>query len=509
MSPPTILIAGQASGVGKTTITLGLIAALCKRGRTVQPFKCGPDYIDPTYHTLAAGRPCRNLDTWMLSPEQMVASFQRASHDADIAIVEGVMGLFDGSSYTDENGSAAHIAKLLNAQVFLVLDIGKLARSAGALALGYKQFDPELKIAGFILNRAGSESHANGCAQAIMQATGIPSVGWLSKHSNLHIPERHLGLVPTDGRAGECSELSALVDAASDAISQTFDLEKITQLAGGKQQPHRSTVDTSLLIPPPSPLSTPTPVLAVARDEAFSFYYPDNLEMLEEAGARIEYFSPLRDTHLPENASGLYLGGGFPEVYARQLSENNSILVEFQRFHAKGRPIFAECGGFITLTQALIEPDGTRWPMAGIIPGETEMQERLAGLGYRVATAREDNLLLKAGDSVRGHEFHYTKWTHDPGSREAAWQMRRRNADSESHPAGYVSGNLLASYLHVHFGQNPALAQNFVSRLVEQPSNAKKQLLRQSRPELAEGRLRPRQARPSARKSREISIDNG
>ena len=481
MSTPAILIAGQASGVGKTVVTLGLIAALRKRGLTVQPFKCGPDYIDPTYHTLAAGRPCRTLDTWMLSPKQMVTSFQRASRGADIAIIEGVMGLFDGSSYRDENGSAAQIAKLLNIPTLLVLDIGKLARSAGALALGYARFDPTLRIAGFILNRAGSQSHANGCTAAIEQATGLPVIGWLSKDSALHIPERHLGLVPTGERGTnqpESAELSALVETASDAVFATFDLERIIEIAKAKNGEQKGTLPAPVVLPTPASSIAPAPILAVARDEAFSFYYPDNLDLLEAAGARIEFFSPLRDTSLPTGAAGLYLGGGFPELYASQLSANQSILAEFRRFHAQGRPIYAECGGFMVLTQALIEPNGTRWPMAGIIPGETQMQERLAGLGYRVATAMQDNLLINRGECVRGHEFHYSRWTDESGTNDSAradtaWQMRRRSDDSQSRAAGYSSGNLLASYLHIHFGQDPALAQNFVSRLMQQPSDAK------------------------------------
>ncbi|MEM7534937.1 MAG: cobyrinate a,c-diamide synthase [Chloroflexota bacterium] len=276
MSIPRILIAGQSSGVGKTTITLGIIAALSRRGLRVQPFKCGPDYIDPTYHTLASGRPCRNLDTWMLTPEQMVADFNRASVGADIAVIEGVMGLFDGSSYTEETGSSAHIAKLMSAPVLLVLDIGKLARSAGALALGYQQFDPELNLAGVILNRAGSESHANGCAEAIDAMTQLPSVGWLSKHSGLHIPERHLGLIPTDER----SSLETLVDASADAVEATFDLNRIVQVAGwkgGRVEGWKGRRVEREIIPKHV-------TLAVARDESFSVYYTADYELIAEIG---------------------------------------------------------------------------------------------------------------------------------------------------------------------------------------------------------------------------------
>lgn len=227
MPIPRLLVAGQSSGVGKTTITAGLITALRKRGLAVQPFKCGPDYIDPTYLTAAAGRPCRNLDTWMLTAEQMIASFDRACMGADIAIIEGVMGLYDGATYTEETGSAAHVAKLLGATVLLVLDVSKLGRSAGALALGYRKFDPSLRLGAFLLNRAGSDSHGRGCAQAITQATGLPVLGWLPKQSNLHVPERHLGLVPIGERAG----LEGFIQAAGEVIETWYQVDDLVRIA--------------------------------------------------------------------------------------------------------------------------------------------------------------------------------------------------------------------------------------------------------------------------------------
>lgn len=479
MSIPKLLIAGQSSGVGKTTITLGLIAALHRRGLTVQSFKCGPDYIDPTYHALASGRPCRNLDTWMLTPEQMAADFQRASQDADIAIIEGVMGLFDGSSYSANDGSSAHIAQVLNIPILLILDIGKMARSAGALALGYQLFAQQmqptpLQIGGVILNRGGSQGHADGCAEAILEATGMCSVGWLSKHSNLHIPERHLGLIPTDEREA----LGELIDNAANAVEATFDLDEITRIAESQDslrskpkaadepQPEieNSVSSEKNGMYQPAILKKHAPVVAVARDEAFSFYYPANLELLEEAGAQIAYFSPLHDESLPSNANGLYLGGGFPEVYAGRLSQNRAIWDAVREFHAQGRPIYAECGGFMVLTEAIVDTDDESHLFCNIVPGKTHMQKRLASLGYRVAEALTDNVLMVQGDTVRGHEFHYSQWQVDPTrvAESAAWRMRRRQADAEWRPAGYVENNLLASYLHVHFGQNRELAQRFV-----------------------------------------------
>lgn len=468
--PPRILIAGQSSGVGKTTITLGLIAALRRRGLIVQPFKCGPDYIDPTYHTLAAGRPCRNLDTWLLTPAQMVATFQRACRGVDIAIIEGVMGLFDGSSYMEETGSSAQIAKLLAAPTLLVLDIGKLARSAGALALGYQHFDPALRLAGFVLNQAGSAGHAEGCASAIAAATGLPTLGWLLKQSPLAIPERHLGLIPTNERSG----LADLVTAAADAVAANLDLTRIIALAQAeplRQLPlmdaaPKATVAGKDIAARYSEQSTP-PTLAVARDEAFSFYYPDNLELLAAAGAEIAFFSPLHDPTLPAAATGIYIGGGFPEVYAAQLSNNAALLTAIRRFHAAGHPIYAECGGFMYLTEALVDEAGVRWPLVGIVPGEAHMQPRLVGLGYRLATACRDNLLLRQGATVRGHEFHYSTWSLTPDRLDdrAAWQLRRRADDASVRLDGYASHNLLASYLHIHFGQEETLAARLVAQM--------------------------------------------
>jgi cobyrinic acid a,c-diamide synthase len=463
--PRLLMIAGQSSGVGKTTCVLGLISALRRRGLTVQPFKCGPDYIDPTYHSLAAGRPCRNLDTWMLAPEQMVASFHRACAGADIALVEGVMGLYDGAGYGEETGSAAHIAKLLGAPVVLVLDIGKLARSAGALALGYRQFDPDLSLAGFLLNHAGSEGHAAGCAQAVQQATGLPVLGWMPKQSHLHIPERHLGLIPTDERG----KLDGLIQAAGDAVMETYDLDAILHVAQPVAGSRQATQD------PETPATSPaspgatwplSPLLAVARDEAFSFYNPDNLEVLAAAGARIHFFSPLRGDTLPPETAGVYLGGGFPEVYAEQLSRNQALWTQLRRLHAADVPIYAECGGFMALTAALVDGEGRRWPMAGLVPGETHMQARLAALGYRLAQAHTDNLLLSAGATARGHEFHYSHWRVEPslvGDR-SAWLLRR-GPDDEPRLEGYAHGSLLASYLHIHFGQDPSLGERFVAQM--------------------------------------------
>jgi cobyrinic acid a,c-diamide synthase len=463
-----ILIAGTSSGVGKTTITMGLIAALRRRGWQVQPFKAGPDYIDPTYHTLAAGRPCRNIDTWMAPPDRALALYAKATQSCDIAVIEGVMGVFDGFSYTDEEGSSAQIAKLVQAPVLLVLDVGKMARSAGAIALGYTRFDPDLNIVGFIINRCGSPGHYQGVKQAIEQTTSLPVVGWLPKQAELHIPERHLGLVPTDERG----DLTQFIGLAADLVERYFDLDKIIALSATSTYPQK--IEVSSLTPAPSPsggegefslsavshkFTNTSLKIAVARDAAFSFYYEDNLDSLRENGAEIVFFSPQQDHALPEGTAGLYLGGGFPEIYAAQLAANQSMLAAVRRAAAASMPIYAECGGFMYLTQGIIDLEGQFYTLAGLIPGKTHMQPRLMSLGYRLVESPGGNFLLPQGASARGHEFHWSTW--DSSTVAPAWHIRPRQGEKEGKPSGYAKDNLIGSYVHLHFASNPHLAYNF------------------------------------------------
>jgi len=531
---PRIVIAGASSNVGKTTVTAGLVAALSQRGLIVQPFKCGPDYVDPSYHERAADRPCRNLDTWMLSDTQLLDSFARACKDADIAVVEGVMGLYDGSDWHDERGSTAQIAKLLNAPVLLVLDISGSARSAAAMALGYQRFDPAVAIQGVVLNFAGSERHAQGCADAIANATALPMLGWLPRELRLRIPERHLGLVP----GGEQVDSNALIAEMAAAVSARFDVAGVVNVArlavgagGGATRSAASvapgsgggdTRGTAGLVPQAreaatagvaregahqaamaepasggvraaamteptrdrgrapasdlSPTDTPSrtahqrtlrPIIAVARDEAFCFYYPENLELLIEEGAKVEFFSPLRGERPDASAAGVYLGGGYPELHGPALASNRGLWGALKDLHAADAPIYAECGGFMVLTEALTDFEGHRWPMAGLLPGFARMSGKLAALGYRHATALRPNLLAQPGQSLRGHEFRYSSWICDGHVADdtAAWQVRGTRGDAPSDAVGYARGNLLASYLHVHFGQRRELATRFVERL--------------------------------------------
>ncbi len=477
---PRIIIAGVSSNVGKTTITAGLIAALRQQGLTVQPFKCGPDYVDPSYHERAAGRPCRNLDTWMLSDAQLLESFARACQDADIAVVEGVMGLYDGSDWHDERGSTAQIAKLLNAPVFLVIDISGSARSAAAAVLGYQHFDPAVAILGVLLNFAGSERHAHGCAEAIERATALPMLGWLPRDMQLQIPERHLGLVP----GGEQVDSGALITQMAEAVSARFDVAGVVGVARGAVSARATDagagggagsagdMDIHRVGPSPSHVSNARrgasrPTIAVARDEAFCFYYPENLELLIEEGAAVEFFSPLRGERPAPGATGVYLGGGYPELHGPALTSNTGLWSALRDMHAANIPIYAECGGFMVLTEGLTDWEGHSWPMGGLLPGFARMSGKLAALGYRHATALRANLLAEPGETLRGHEFRYSSWVRDTNVADdtAAWRLKGTRGDVPNDAVGYARGNLLASYLHVHFGQGPELARRFVRRL--------------------------------------------
>ncbi len=453
MWPPRLLIAGTHSGVGKTTITTGIIAALRARGLEVQPFKVGPDYIDPTYHTLAAGRPARTLDTWMVPPERVPALFTRAVQGADIAVIEGVMGLYDAADYEGEAGSAAEVAKLLAVPVVLVVDARAMARSAAALVLGYREFDPAVPLAGVIVNRVAGKSHGEGVAQAITRATGLSVFGWIPRDDALHIPERHLGLVPT----AEPGRWDVFVQAAATLVARHLDLDALLAMA---QYPHPVPA-TPRVSPGPKAQHGPGPVIAVARDEAFSFTYVDNLDLLQDAGARLAFFSPLRDEALPPETAAIILSGGFPEVYAPALAENRALHQALREAHARGIPIYAECGGLMYLTETIVDQEGRAFPMVGLLPGRSVMTGRLT-LGYRVAEAAGDSWFLRAGERVRGHEFHYSVWEGRPANLPPAYRLVPRRGQGPPREDGARLGNLWATYVHLHFWSMPALAVRFV-----------------------------------------------
>lgn len=446
---PRLVIAAPSSGSGKSTVTSGLIFAL-SRAYTVQGFKVGPDYIDPGYHEAASGRVSRNLDTWMVSPEQVRRTFARAASDVDLAVVEGVMGLYDGYDAQTEQGSTAEVAKLLDAPVVLVVDVGKMARSAGALALGYRDFDPSLRVGGVICNNVASDKHARWVTEAI-ESVGLPVLGCIPRTPSLKIPERHLGLHMALERE---EAVQAFLASAAGLIREHVDLERLWQVAR-TAQPLAVEGDGG---PEKAPAQTR---IAVARDEAFCFYYEDNLDLLRQRGAEIVFFSPLHDRVLPEVTNGLYLGGGYPELYAAQLAANRAMHAAIRAAVQAGMPIYAECGGLMALTESITDLEGKTHPMVAVLPGRARMRQRLA-MGYRLVTACRDTLLLAEGDKTRGHEFHYSDWEGYPADIPRAYSITPRIGE-EVRLEGYASGNVLASYVHLHFGANERIVPRFVT----------------------------------------------
>ena len=449
---PRVVIAGTSSGAGKTTVACGIIGALRARGMTVQGFKVGPDYIDPSHHALASGRPGRNLDAFLSGPELIAPLVRHGSAGADIAIVEGVMGLFDGASGRGELASTAHVAKLLGAPVVLVLDAAAMARSAAAMVHGFRTFDPAVQVAGVIFNKVGSDTHEQLLREALA-GSGLPVLGALRRDARVVTPERHLGLVPVAEREHDAR---AALGALAAAMERYADLDALAQLA-------RSAPAT----PGPawSPAAerpvAPGPRIAIARGPAFSFHYQENLELLQGAGAELVGVDPLRDETLPEDCGALVLAGGFPEVFGAELAANAPLKAQVAAFAASGRPVLAECGGLLYLGRDL---DGHE--MCGVLPARGAMSGRLT-LGYREAVATTATPWLTAGTAVRGHEFHYSKVERGEPGTSPAWQLSTR---SFTRPEGLVRDNVQASFLHVHWAAHPGLAQAFARAAAAQPA---------------------------------------
>jgi cobyrinic acid a,c-diamide synthase len=437
---PRIVVAGTHSGVGKTTVASGLIAALSSEGFRVAPFKVGPDFIDPSYHTLAAGRPGRNLDAFLSGPDLIGPLFAHGARGADIAVIEGVMGLFDGKG-GGELASTAHVAKLLDAPVVLVVDARAMSRSVAAMVHGYTTFDPKSRVAGVVMNRVGSRVHEAMLREAL-KPLGIPVLGVLRRHDDIHTPDRHLGLVPVAERR---SEAARSLHTLGKVISRSLNLNGIVRLARSAG---------SLVVEAWSPKSrgldrSEGVRVAVATGPSFSFLYRENLELLEGAGAEVVTFDPTTDEELPAGSDALYLGGGFPETYAEALSTNGRMRENVRRFAESGHPVVAECGGLLYLVREL---DGHS--MCGVLDTEATMTDRVT-LGYREARALADSPLAERGADVRGHEFHYSAV--EPGAGEwPAWELIGRGQE------GFVSGGVYASYLHTHWAATPELPRRLV-----------------------------------------------
>jgi cobyrinic acid a,c-diamide synthase len=446
---PRIVIAGTSSGAGKTTVACGLIGALRARGHEVQGFKVGPDYIDPSHHALASGRPPRNLDAFLSGPELIAPLLRHGSAGADIAVIEGVMGLFDGASGRGELASTAHVAKLVDAPVLLVLDASAMARSAAAIVHGFRTFDPDLDLAGVIFNKVGSPTHEQILRDAV-EAVGVPVLGALRRDERIVTPERHLGLVPALEREAGAREALAALTAA---IDRYVDIEAVVRLAAGAPGSSGPTWSADPAGDADAGRSVPGGTrIAIARGPAFSFHYEENLELLEAAGAELAGFDPIRDEALPPDAGALVLAGGFPEVFGAELAANTPLRAEIRAFAASGRPVLAECGGLLYLAASL---DGHE--MCGALPVRASMTRRLT-LGYRDAVAVTPTPWIDAGRAVRGHEFHYsTVEPFDPGA-PSAWKLSTRSFDRFE---GVVRRGVQAGYLHVHWAAHPQLARAF------------------------------------------------
>jgi cobyrinic acid a,c-diamide synthase len=457
---PRILIAGAQSGSGKTTLTLGVVAALRRRGVKVQTFKVGPDYLDPTWLGAASGRPCYNLDGWMGGRDYMERLFRRVTQDADVAVIEGVMGLFDGAQGSGLSGSSAEVARWLQTPVVLAVNAHGMGQSIAPVVAGFAGFEEGVSVRGVIANHCGSDNHRAILCDALT-ASGQPGlIGAVPRGGLPELHTRHLGLVTADP-ARNCS--AEVLEKFETAGERYVDMEAILNIArSAPPLPPRS-------IRPEKEEALPgrTVYLAVARDEAFHFYYQDLFDELEQRNCDVVSFSPLRDPSLPAGIDAVYLGGGYPEVFAETLAANEDMLHSLRQFARTGRPVYAECGGLIYLSEALTTGEGKRYPLLGILPAETRMLDRRKRLGYVEVRLREDTLWGKAGDRIRGHEFHYSELISNASVR-GGWSVAYDvNAHRGLHglPEGFYHqhSRVLASYVHLHLGSRPAALVHFLN----------------------------------------------
>ncbi|MGD9849734.1 MAG: cobyrinate a,c-diamide synthase [Nitrospirales bacterium] len=450
MTIPRLVIAGTQTGVGKTTVTLALLAAFRERGRNVQPFKVGPDFIDPGHHRLACGRTSRNLDSWMVGEVLSRDIFWRATRDADLAIVEGMMGLFDGTSPVNDVGSTAEMAKLLAAPVLLVVDGRAMARSVAAMVLGYKQFDSAVRIGGVVLNRISHVGHYELLKAAIEKEIGVDVMGYLPSNPDVTIPDRHLGLHMADDDSDP-----AMYRRLGQMAASNVNLDLVDRCAqSAAAWSHEILSLGTGVVTKPRPMK-----IGVAGDAAFCFYYQDNLEALQNAGAELRWFSPLHDRRIPE-VDVLYLGGGYPELYARVLQDNHDMRSSIARFAGVGGGIFAECGGMMYLCRAIIDFEGQAYDMVGIIPAEAVMSERQIVMGYRhVMVSTVDKGEEMPLFAVRGHEFHYSTLR---SSEHLSYTFQLNDVRGvDKGPDGIRIGNVLGSYTHLYFARDPEFLEIF------------------------------------------------
>jgi cobyrinic acid a,c-diamide synthase len=454
MTAPTkaMVIAGTHSGVGKTTVALGIMAALKRRGLAVQPFKVGPDFIDPGHHQAVCGLPSRNVDGWMLGREYAIESFRHHCEGKDVAVIEGVMGLFDGIGLGDE-GSTAQMARWLKTGVVLVVDARGMSGSVAALINGFKTYRRDVMLSGVILNRVGSADHCRRLTSIITERCGMPVIGSLPADSSLSIPERHLGLVT----AQEVRLQKRFIERMAALFERSLDLDLLLRTSSPlhKRQMHARRRDDA------APRVIPPVRIGLARDRAFSFYYQDNLDMLRRMGATLVPFSPLRGRALPARLDGIYIGGGYPEVFAPDLEANRTMRREIKRFAEEGGVIYAECGGLMYLGKGIRICSGRIFKMAGIFPYTTIMHRRLTRLGYHSVRALRDTIIARRGECARGHQFRYSSLEGDGPLQGDAFSVTR-GAGGRAERDGFRYKNVLAQYVHIHFGSNSTCAQRFV-----------------------------------------------
>ncbi|MDP6612732.1 MAG: hydrogenobyrinic acid a,c-diamide synthase (glutamine-hydrolyzing) [Candidatus Hydrothermarchaeota archaeon] len=451
MKIPRIILTGTSSRAGKTVVSIGLMRALVNRGYVVQPYKAGPDFIDPSFHLFATQRYSRNIDGFMMRSEDMLESFQRNSKDADIAVIEGTMGLYDSHNALDEKGSTAEASKILKAPVILIANVERIARTAAPFVMGYKLFDPAVDIRGVILNRVGSERHADKVKLAVEKLADMRVIGVMPRDPGISIPERHLGLVP----AFERSDIEALFDRLAEIMEEYIDIDGIIDIAETAPKMRRQRENN--LFNPPNKFDVR---VGIMRDNAFTFYYQDVIDALAANSRKITIIDALKDEKLPD-VDALYIGGGFPEVFAEDLENNGSLRGDVRDFCDSGKPVYAECGGLMYLGERLITKDGRSYEMAGFLPLDTKMMERLQALGYSRRTAIMDNPISRRGDALVGHEFHYSRVTLKDKVKYAYKTTRGRGVDGEHD--GILKKNTLAGYLHLHVLSYPKMLENFLS----------------------------------------------
>ena len=461
-NPARLVVAGVASGVGKTTIATGLMAALAAQGLRVQGYKVGPDYIDPTYHRAATGRASYNLDTWLSSPALVRQRFEAGMRNADVAIIEGVMGLFDGRKQTLGIASTAEVARLLNAPVLLVLDASHMGQSAAAIVHGFQHIDPHINIAGVIVNKVASAEHEATVRLAIAEWTGVPVLGVLRRDTSLTLPARHLGLIPVAETAVEVQALGA-------ALKRSVDLDGILSLARAAGSLPALPADASKEEATGCHIAWTGAIsccnissvrIGLALDNAFSFYYPETLEVCEKMGVEIVPFSPLTDRELPNDLDLLYFGGGFPEVFAAQLADNHPMLVSVRSAVQQGIPTYAECGGYMYLGKQCVDAQGVSYDLVGVLPYTFQMGTERAQLGYRELTTLRETIIGPAGMRLRGHEFHWSHIVEPLLEDHVPYQVEGAGKAKE----GYTTETVLASYVHIPLAANPQAMVELIRR---------------------------------------------